>query len=263
MKKYLYIYKSEIMSSLQYIFNILLNMVGYTVLVFIFFNLWDYIYEDASQLINGYTKNQMIWYIIVTEMLWQASGARKLCRKICEDVRGGNIAYNINKPYSYIGYVISSHLGEMTIKALITIIVGIIFGMIFLNELPQISLIGIIIVLISAFLSILINTILVTAIGLLSFTIEDASPIYWLYSKVILILGTMFPMEFFPKIIQTIVRFSPIYAISYGPARLFVNFDIKNAVVILITQMIYVGIALGISNILYKKGVKKLNVNGG
>ena len=48
--------------------------------------------------------NQMIWYVIITEILWMSLGGRKLCRKICEDVRGGNIAYNINKPYNYINY---------------------------------------------------------------------------------------------------------------------------------------------------------------
>ena len=61
MRKYLYIYKSEVMSTLQYILNILFDMAGYIVMIFIFFNLWNYIYDDPGQLINGYSKNQMIW----------------------------------------------------------------------------------------------------------------------------------------------------------------------------------------------------------
>ena len=52
-------------------------------------------YDDPTQVINGYTKNQMIWYVIITEILWMTVGGRKLCKKISDDVKGGNIAYNI------------------------------------------------------------------------------------------------------------------------------------------------------------------------
>ena len=89
------------------------------IILFIFLNLWKYIYEDPNELINGYSMNQMIWYVIITEILWMSLGGRKLCRKICNDVRCGNIAYNINKPYSYIGYSVFSHLGAITLKAII------------------------------------------------------------------------------------------------------------------------------------------------
>ena len=70
MRKYLYIFKTEIMSNLQYIFNILVGFIGYFIMLFIFLNLWNYIYDDPNQIINGYTKNQMIWYVIITEILW-------------------------------------------------------------------------------------------------------------------------------------------------------------------------------------------------
>ena len=116
MRKYLYIFKSEVMTNMQYIFNLLVGFISYFILIFIFLNLWKYIYSDPNELINGYNMNQMIWYVIITEILWMSLGGRKLCRKICEDVRGGNIAYNINKPYSYIGYILSSHLGSVVVK---------------------------------------------------------------------------------------------------------------------------------------------------
>ena len=73
-------------------------------MMFVFLNLWQYIYSDPNELINGYSKMQMIWYVIITEILWMSLSGRKLCKKISEDVKGGNIAYNINKPYNYILY---------------------------------------------------------------------------------------------------------------------------------------------------------------
>ena len=78
MKKYLFIFKSEVMSNLQYITNIIIGFIGYFVILFIFFNLWSYIYSDPNELINGYSMNQMIWYVIFTEIIWSVLSGRKL-----------------------------------------------------------------------------------------------------------------------------------------------------------------------------------------
>lgn len=263
MKKYLFILKSELMSNLQYIFNILIGFIGYFIHLFIFMNLWKYIYEDPSELINGYNLNQMIWYVIITEILWSVIGGRKLCSRISNDVKNGNIAYNINKPYNYIGYIVSSHLGEVTIKLIIYIVLGMLLGFIFLGTFPNLNILNILAILLTGILAIIISTLLITFIGLFSFIIEDSGPFYWVYSKLILILGTIFPIEFFPKSIQPILEYSPIYAISYGPAKLFVDFSWINFISIFMSQIIYLFISYFICSLIYKKGVVNLNVNGG
>ena len=77
MRKYLFIFKAELMSTLQYFFNILINTTTYIIIIYIFFFLWDYIYDDPSEIINGYTKTQMIWYVIITEIIWSVCGGRR------------------------------------------------------------------------------------------------------------------------------------------------------------------------------------------
>lgn len=263
MKKYLYILKSEIMSNLQYVFNIILGFIGYLIMIFILLNLWKYIYSDPSELINGYNMNQMIWYIIITELLWGSISGRKLCRKISDDVKNGNIAYNINKPYNYIGYALSNHLGDVIVKLFIYTILAMIMGYIFLGGFPNLTMFSILATIISAFLATIVSSLFVIFIGLFSFIIEDSGPFYWVYAKFILIIGTIFPIEFFPKSIQPIINYSPIYAISYGPAKLFVDFSLNTFLSVLISQIIYIFIGWLICSLLYKKGVRNLNVNGG
>jgi len=263
MKKYLFIFKSEVMSNLQYITNILVGFIGYFLMLYIFLNLWKYIYSDPSELINGYNISQMIWYVIVTEVLWSVLSGRKICAKISEDVKAGNIAYNINKPYSYIGYVISTNLGACAVRAMIYVVLGLLVGFIFLHSFPSLSILNILAVILTFIFAIVISILLVSAIGLVSFFIEDAGPLYWVYSKFILILGVVFPIEFFPVWARGILRYSPIYVVSYGPARLFVNFNYSDFVLVLVSQIAYIFIAYMICKLLYKKGVKRLNVNGG
>ena len=263
MKKYLYIFKLEVMTNLQYAFDFFVGFIGYCIHIFIFLNLWQYIYSDPNELINGYNMNQMIWYVIITEILWTSIGGRGLCKKICDDVRSGNIAYNLNKPYNYVEYSLFNHLGAVVVRFIIVSILGIVLGLIFLHSFPELSVLGIFAVLFTCLLANIINILLVISIGLISFFIEDANPFFWLYSKMILIIGTIFPVEFFPKVMQPIIKFSPIYVVSYGPAKLFVDFSISNFIQILLFQLGYIVLSFVICHLIYKKGVRKLNVNGG
>lgn len=263
MRKYFFIYKSEVMSNLQYIGNIAIGFITCFMLLFVFLNLWQYLYSDPSQVIHGYTMNQMIWYVIVTEILWSSLGGRTLCKKISNDVRSGNIAYNMNKPYSYVGYSLASHLGDVTIRGVMYILLGVLTGFIFLKELPNLNIISILLVLLSGILATIINTLFIIFIGLFSFIMEDSNPFYWLYSKAILVLGTLFPIEYFPKMIQPILTYSPIYVVSYGPAKLLADFSLESCFKILVAQGIYLFIAYLLCLLIYQKGVKKLNVNGG
>lgn len=263
MKKYLFIFKSEIMSNLQYVLNIVFGFIGYFIMLFILFNLWEYLYSDPKELINGYNMNQMTWYVIITEILWMSLSGRKLCRKISNDVKSGNITYNINKPYNYVLYCLFTHLGDVFISGLIYTFLGMITGLIFLGVFPTLNILSIIIVIISSLFATIISTLLITSIGLISFFIEDASPLYWIYSKIILVLGTIFPIEYFPIILKKILNFSPVYVVSYGPAKLFVDFSYDKAISIIIAQLIYIFISYTLCNLIYKRGVKRINVNGG
>ena len=263
MKKYLFIFKSEVMSNLQYVTNIFVGFIGCFIILFIFLNLWQYIYSNPNEIINGYTMNQMIWYVIFTEVIWSVLSGRRFSARICEDVKAGNIAYNINKPYNYIGYCLSQHLGACAVRSAIYILLGLAVGFIFLHSFPHLTIINIIAIFITYILSLIISILLITSISLISFFIEDASPLYWLYSKFILILGIIFPIEFFPLWARRILKYSPIYVVCYGPAKLFVNFSWNNFIIVLISQILYVIVSYIICSLLYRKGVRKLNVNGG
>ena len=67
----------------------------------------------------------------------------------------------------------------------------------------------------------------------------------------------------FPEFIQPIIKFTPIYVVTYGPAKLIINFSFQNFISIFISQIIYLIITIALVLLLYEKGVKKLNVNGG
>lgn len=263
MKKYLYVYKATLIENLSYISNIFLGFINFIVMMFIFLNLWEYMYSDSSQIINGYTMQQMIWYVLITEIMWFGTRNKILTREISQDIKSGNIAYNINKPYNYVIYIISKHLGEITIKFIIFLIVGISIGLVFVGPIANFDIKNVPLIIIIMLMGILINSIIRIAISIISFWIEDATPFHWLYDKLILVIGTIFPIEMFPEYIRPIIKCTPIFVVTYGPAKLLINFNMEDFIQVFVAQIIYLLIISILIVILYRKGVKKLNVNGG
>ena len=263
MRKYLYIFKATLIENLSYIPTIILRFVNFIVMMFLFLNLWEYMYSDNSQVINGYTMEQMIWYVLFTEILWFGTRNKALTNQISQDIKSGNIAYNINKPYNYVFYIIAKHLGEIIIKLIAFAIIGAILGVAFVGPIQNFNFANLPLIILVSSLGILINSILRIMISITSFWIEDASPFHWIYDKLILVLGTIFPIEMFPKFIRPIVQCTPIFVVTYGPAKLLIDFSTEKFIQIFIAQMIYIVLSIALVLILYERGVKKLNVNGG
>ena len=90
MKKYLYIFKATLIEELSYILNMFFGFIHFIIMILIFMNLWQYIYSDPSQIINGYTLEQMIWYVLITETMWFGNRNKILTNEISQDIKNGN-----------------------------------------------------------------------------------------------------------------------------------------------------------------------------
>ncbi len=263
LRKYLFILKTSLMESIQYIMNIALSFVTFFIILFVFVNLWQYIYSDPGQLINGYSLNQMLWYFIITEIIWFGTRNTGIINQISQDIKSGGIAYTINKPYHYLLYLVFRFLGETIVKFVLYLTVGLIIGYSFIGSLPDFHLYWLLPVIPVFLAGIMINLFLQMAISVLSFWIEDAEPFHWIYVKIILILGILFPIEMFPVWAQPIIKCTPIYVFTYGPARLIIQFDFSLFLQVIVAQGIYLTVSILLLVGLYQRGVRRVNVNGG
>ena len=261
MRKYLHIYKATSIENLHYVANIIIGFFSFLRMIFILFNLWEYMYQDGTNIINGYSMHQMFWYVLITEGIWFGTRNKAFIYEIGDTIKSGNIAYNINKPYNYVIYLVFKNLGDITIKSLMFMGIVLVVGNVFIAPL-SLSLIHMPFILIVMFLGIIINMLIRIGISLISFWIEDAHPFHWVYDKMILILGTLLPIELFPVFLRPIIKCLPTYVVMYGPAKLIVDFNFNSFKTIIIAQIIYLLVVGGIISVMYNKGVKKLNVNG-
>lgn len=131
------------------------------------------------------------------------------------------------------------------------------------GPLPHFQWITVPVMVLCAVLGITINAVFKLCISLFSFWIEDTTPFQWIYNKLILVVGILFPVEIFPQALQPLLKLTPIYTVCYGPAKLVVDFHLEKCVEILAAQALYLTVGCGLMFFIYRKGVRRLYVNGG
>ena len=263
MKKYLYIIKTTFNDSLTYLSSLLLRFVGFLIIIFVLITLWDFIYSDGTNIIKGYTFNNMIWYLLLTETISFTTNSKIARNEVSKDIKTGNIAYQINKPYNYIIYIICRYIADTILRFITIAIIAIILGLLFAGSISNFNIITLLSAIPIYFFAILIMGLISILISLSSFWVEESKPFHNIYSKFILIFGIFFPIEMFPKLVGNILKYTPVYSVSYGPASLIINYSFKSFLSILLSQTITILIVIALIAIVYKKGVRNLNVNGG
>lgn len=263
MKKYLSIFKMSLSDNFQGIPALVLRFVGYFVNMLALTSVWKFIYSDPSQIINGYSLNQMIWYILFAETI-QYAVSRNIQTEIQADIVSGSIAYKVNKPYRYVLYILSRSFADSLIRIILYTVVSIAIGLLFIGPIESsYDVISILCITLTFILSIIITSLIKITITLSAFWVEDSNPFHWVYSKLMLVFGIFFPIEMFPLLIQKVLVYTPVYTTIYGPSKLAISFNYTTFVSVLLAQIIYIIVVSLLCTLIYRKGVKKLNVNGG
>jgi ABC-2 type transport system permease protein len=265
MNKYLSIYRTSFRQESKTIANSLTSVVSFVVIIYIFQQLWQFIYggSGGGTLINGYTVNMMIWYMIMAEILMYALNARAVTRAFGNDIKSGKIAYQLNKPYNYYCYQICSQAGAFMWKLIFLVPAGIVMGLVLLGPIPNFSVAYVIPLLISLLLAVFLTCIIYGTVGLLSFWLEESTPFTWIIQRFQMLFGLFFPPEFFPTWLQPFITYSPVYAMMSGPCKLMASFSWDLFLQVSVSQIAYITFFVVIGVVIYKFGTKKVNVHGG
>lgn len=256
MRKYIEIFKYSLKTKLTFITDYLFSLISFGLIMFVFNELWDYILQGKQ--VAGYTKTQLIWYITITEFITFSSYRSYI--RISEMVKNGDIANMLIKPVDFVKYIFCEDLAVF-IKMIINGVFAVVLGLILTGPI-QVSFIGAVYTIIGVILGVIIGILIQIFIGMIAFFTEENKG-FWLITQKLTFLLIFTPLEFYPDIVQKIFALLPTTYMVYTPAKIFVDFNIYTA-----TELIGLEILSGIIfyiliRLLYAKGVKKINVNGG
>lgn len=256
MRKYIEIFKYSMKTQLKFILDYFVSLISFGIHIFVFNELWDYILKGKE--VAGYTREELIWYIIIAEFITYSTF--KSYKKIGEMVKNGTIANMLIKPVDFINYTIAENL-SVYVKALVNAVFAIVLGLILVGPI-DVTIQGIIFTVIASIIGVFIGILIQTFVGLIAFFTEENSS-FWLIIQKFTFFLVFTPLEFYPEIVQKIFSVLPTTYLIYAPARIFTRFEIGEAIVLLGLEILSGLVLYGIIRLMYMKGVRKINVNGG
>lgn len=257
---------------LAYSGNFLGSMFTYALFIFVFSRVWASAYAGATQ-IAGYTMSMAVWYFIIAEM--PGFGFGRAFWNLSRDIKNGQIAYLLARPYDYIGYNLAEKFGGSLVEAGVILFEGILVGLALIGIPPlvQHGALGatwplaeaarLLFVVLSLLLAGLLNFFLQMAIAMTAFWLEENEAFFWIFQKFALIVGTLIPIEFLPARAASIAVWMPFPYLSYAPARIAVAFSMSEASSLVMRQLVWVIMAFILAKIIFARGSRRLSLNGG
>jgi len=261
--KYGAVFELTLRGQLVYAGEMALRTTFLVIILYVFLQLWRATFAaEGSHTIAGFTVAQMIWYLAITEAITTSRG--RVSAAIDGEVRSGEIAYRLVRPYGYAGYHLAQHAGERSLRFALNLAVGSALALLYVGPVPLAwhrVAVGVVV----ALVGVLIDFLASFSIGLLAFWIEDTSSVQLIYSRMLMLLGGMLlPLEIFPEPLRSVAAALPFSTMLYGPAKLALGGgDAARALDLLARQAVSL-VAIGAATwLLYRAAQRRVNVNGG
>ena len=260
--KYLAVFRINLLQQLAYSGEALARSVSMALFMVVFTALWGTAYAVSGRSeLAGFTLSAIIWYLAMTESLMLARA--RIYLDIGESVKSGDVAYALNKPYSYPLFQWANAVGVSLVRYIINFFVGVAV-VLFLTRGIEGSPAGLIGFAVLGLLALILDAGISVTIGLLAFVMEEVRPVDWIYQKLVFTVGGMFiPLDIFPDWLQTVSSALPFKYLVYAPARTFVRFEASFFAEALAGVVIYILLVFILMMLLYARGTKRLAVNGG
>jgi ABC-2 type transport system permease protein len=260
--KYVEIFKIAARSAFAYPLDTFARVGFMGMVIFVFAQLWIVTFDlSGRSTVGGYDRRQMVWYLVLTETVIMS--CPRVFSQIDQEVRSGDLAYILNRPYNYALYHLATYAGTAVLLMPANFAVGSAIAWLLVGE-PLVDPITWPAISVAVILAIGLNFAIELSIGLLAFWFEDTSAFFWIFQKVVFTLGGLFlPLEAFPDTLRQISVLLPFTSIAYAPARLTASFSTSAFLTTIGTQAFWL-VVMGIGCVvMFRAGVRRLNVNGG
>lgn len=245
-----------------YIGEALVRGVFLIVIMYVFAQLWTTTFDSTQHsAFAGYDAQTVVWYLAVTEAI--IMGTPRLVNVISEEIKQGDIAYRLTKPVNYVLYYYAQYLGETVIRIALNLVIGGSVACSFFG-LPHLSWSAVFWFVAAMLIAVTMQFVLQMNIALTLFWLEDGRGLDLIVSRLVMILGgMMIPLPLFPKWLATICAWLPFQVVAYLPASTLVHLHAGRAGGDMLRAVVWTVVLAGVCGLLYRKGVRKIHVQGG
>jgi ABC-2 type transport system permease protein len=224
----------------------------------VFASIWRAVAESGAS--TGLRPNEMLWYLAVTE--WVLMSAPLVQFQIEDDIRRGDVAYQIARPASWLGARLAHGLGALAVRAPAMLLVACVAAWSVAGPPPR--PVGIVVAIAFGLPASMVVTLFHVAIGVAAFWLGDVAPAYWIWQKLLFVLGgLLLPLQFYPALFVRVARLTRFPALLAGPASLATREPLMSPGVLLVTLALWALLVWVVARAAFGRAVHRLQVNGG
>jgi ABC-2 type transport system permease protein len=230
----------------------------YLVVVSVLTSLWRAATAAGHGQVAGYSAVALTWYIATSEAAVCALNIRMI-EEIGDDIGSGAIAVELLRPVSAIAVRLASEVGRGLARLAVIVVAGVALALLVVGPPPSVG--AALIAIPSLMLAVSCNLAMQHAMAAAAFWVRDAKTSWFLYQKVVFILGGMLlPLQVLPAGLRSVAFRLPFMAMAYAPARLASGHLEPE---LLLVQIGWLAVAVAMAVGAFAIGQRRLQVVGG
>lgn len=230
----------------------------FAVILGVFSSLWRAVGEAVSPFSSN--ADSLVWYLAATE--WVLLSAPQLHADVAEDVRRGDIAAQLPRPVSYLFATLARGLGKLVVRAPLLGLAAFACAFAFTGTVPSARALAFTIPFAVCASALLMACFVL--LGLFAFWLTDISPLYWVWQKLLFVLGgLMLPLSFYPDWLQTLAAFTPFPTLLGLPAGFLLEGSATDSVALSLRLLGWTLLVVLASAYLFGRAVRSLRISGG
>lgn len=230
----------------------------YVLVVIAVVAVWRAATEANGGVVAGYTTVAITWYLATSEAAYLTLDSR-LIEEIGDEIAAGDVTVELLRPAPVFGLRMAFEIGRAIPRLVVNMAVG--AGLCLILAGPPPEPMGLVWAVPALVLAIGCNLAAVHAVAAVSFWMRDAKSGWFLYQKLLFILGGMLlPLQVLPDRLHDIALALPFMAMVYAPARLASGHMEPELLVI---QAAWLVVLTGAAGAIFAAGQRRLQVVGG
>ena len=214
------------------------------------------------------TIEQLVSYLWLNQAFFSLFNMLYKDGEIFASIKNGNVAYELTRPkklyFMWYSKIIGQRFAMVTLRCLPVLLLAFFLPKPFRLGLP-VSFLNFILFILTLIIGALLMTAIVTLYPIITLRTIDPKGIPTIFASIADILsGLVVPIPFFPKFLQIISNALPFRYMSDLSFRIYVgNIGLKEGLIGLAIQFVWVFIIIGIGYFCTKKALKRIVVQGG
>ncbi|WP_024747537.1 ABC transporter permease [Levilactobacillus namurensis] len=250
--------RTKVQQQSFYKFNLVMKIIGALFSATIQYFIW----KSVSQTDYGNTET-ISTYAILATVYNLLLPAPSVANSISQMVLSGDISYQIIRPLSFMALTFLSQLGQLLFNlVIIALPLSVAYFGLFHIVVGVNGFVAILSSIFSAALGFILSFQIGYLIGLVAFLTNRVGGFVSLYNGLMIIFGgAVLPVTIYPEVLQTIVSYTPFYAILYIPLSGVTGSGVSPLMIL--TQVMWILILIPITKYMFNTYLEKISIAGG